>query len=87
MGGAGASIEGGTNTLASSGSNTFVGVGVVGTSIGTRCKILANGSAGMLLWSSMVICAREGLGISSDNGAFTATCELVGGGGGGGGGL
>jgi len=49
MGGAGASIEGGTNTLASSGFNTFVGVGVVGTSIGTRCKILANGSVGMLL--------------------------------------
>jgi hypothetical protein len=78
MGGVGALIEGGTNTLASSGSNTFVGVGV-GTSIGTRCRILANGSAGMLLWSSMVICAREGLGIWSDNGAFTATCDSVGG--------
>jgi hypothetical protein len=45
MGGVGAWIEGGTNTLTSSGSNTFG----VGTSIGTRHKILANGSVGMIL--------------------------------------
>jgi hypothetical protein len=40
---------------------------------------MVDGSAGMLLWSSMATCVREGLGTSSEDGAFTTTCELWGG--------
>jgi len=40
---------------------------------------MVDGSAGMLLWSSMATCVREGLGTASEDGAFTTTCELVGG--------
>jgi hypothetical protein len=86
MGGVGAWTEGGTNTSASSGYDTSVGVGV-GTSIRVRCKILVDGNIGMLLWGSMATCVKEGLGISSEGGAFTTIGELVcvwGGGGGGG---
>ncbi len=32
----------------------------------------------MLLWGSMAICAREGLGTSNEDGVFTATCESMG---------
>jgi hypothetical protein len=39
---------------------------------------LANGNIGMLLWGSIAICAREGLGTSSADGTFTAIGELVG---------
>jgi hypothetical protein len=80
MGGVGAWIEGWISTLARSGSDTFIRVGV-GTSIGTRCKILEYASVGMLLWGSMATCAREGLGTSSEDGAFTTTGESLGGGG------
>jgi len=43
---------------------------------------LADGSIGTLLWNSMATCAREGLGISNEDGAFTTTCESMGGEGG-----
>jgi hypothetical protein len=39
---------------------------------------LVDGNVGMLLWSSMATCAREGLGTSIEDGVFTATCESVG---------
>jgi len=70
-------------TLASSGSNTSIRVGVC-TSIGIRYKILANSSIGMLLWGSMAICAREGFGTFNEASAFIAISESIRGGRGGG---
>ncbi len=69
--------KGGISTSTNSGFDTFLGVGV-GTSIGTIYKILVDGSIGMLLWSSMATCAREGLDIFSEDGAFTTTSESMG---------
>ncbi len=38
---------------------------------------MVDGSARIFLWNSMATCAREGLGTSSEDGAFITTCESM----------